>query len=167
MEEKLDLIAHGQEDWQKVLLEFYKPFMEKIELGKKEIKSLKVVKPTGETCPECGNELVIRKGRYGEFISCSTFPKCKYSKTIDEKEEDKVDEVCEKCGSPMVVKLSRRGKFLACSAYPKCKNTKSLTPTKELDVACPECGGKLIERVGRRGKFYGCSNYPDCKFITN
>jgi len=170
MEETLDKIAEGKEDWQKILREFYEPFIKKIEEGKKSIKSLKSVKPTGEMCPECGAELVIRKGRYGEFIACSNFPKCKYSKNIDGTEKEKPQEsgeVCEKCGSPMVIKNSRRGKFLACSAYPKCKNAKPLTPPKELDVPCPECGGKIIEREGRRGKFYGCANYPKCKFIAN
>ena len=172
MEEALDKIAEGKEDWQKILAEFYEPFMAKIERGKKEIKSLKVAKPTGEKCPECGDgELVIRKGRYGEFIACSNFPKCKYSRNIDKdgkvEEPETTDEVCDKCGAPMVIKNSRRGKFLACSAYPKCKNTKPLTPPKELSVPCPECGGKIIERQGRRGVFYGCANYPDCKFIAN
>ncbi len=174
MEEKLDLIAEGKEDWQKTLLEFYEPFIQKIEKGKKEIKSLKTVTPIGEKCPECEDgELVIRKGRYGEFISCSNFPKCKYSRNLkedkesDKKEPEETNEVCDKCGSPMVIKQSRRGKFLACSAYPKCKNAKPLTPPKEAKVPCPECGGKLLERSGRRGKFYGCENYPKCKFITN
>ncbi len=170
MEETLDKIGEGKEDWQKVLREFYDPFMQKIEKGKKEIKSLKVAIPTGEMCPECGAELLLRKGRYGEFIACSNFPKCKYTKNVNGQEPEKpeeTDEVCEKCGSPMVIKNGRRGKFLACSAYPKCKNAKSLTPAKEISVPCPECGGKLQEREGRRGKFFGCVNYPKCKFIAN
>ncbi len=174
LEEKLDLIAEGKESWQKVLGDFYEPFMEKIEKGKKDIKSLKTVKPTGRKCPSCEDgELVIRKGRYGEFISCSTFPKCKYSENIKKEgeegkdEPETTDEVCDKCGSDMVIKNSRRGKFLACSSYPKCKNAKPLTPPKEAEVPCPDCGGKLLERSGRRGKFYGCENYPKCKFITN
>ena len=173
MEEALDEIALGKENWQKVLKDFYEPFMEKIEKGKKEIKSLKTVTPIGEKCPECEDgELVIRKGRYGEFISCSNFPKCKYSRNLKDEnsstpQAEETNEVCDKCGSPMVIKQSRRGKFLACSAYPKCKNTKPLTPPKEADVPCPECGGKLLERSGKRGKFYGCENYPKCKFITN
>ncbi len=170
MEETLDKIAEGKEDWQKVLLEFYEPFMEKIAEGKKSIPSQKMAEPIGEQCPECGAELLKRKGRYGEFIACSNFPKCRYSRNIDGTEAEKpeaTDEICDKCGAPMVIKNSRRGKFLACSAYPKCKNAKPLTPPKELEVPCPECGGKLIERQGRRGTFYGCANYPKCKFIAN
>ncbi|MCB4749195.1 MAG: type I DNA topoisomerase [Sulfurovum sp.] len=170
MEETLDKIATGEENWQNILKEFYTPFMQKIEEGKKNIKSLKVATPTGEICPKCNSELLLRKGRYGEFIACSNFPKCKYTKNTDGTESEQpeeTDEKCEKCGSAMIIKNSRRGKFLACSAYPKCKNAKSLTPPKELKVPCPKCGGKLQEREGRRGKFYGCGNYPKCKFITN
>jgi len=174
MEATLDEIADGKENWQDILREFYEPFIAKIEKGKKEIKSLKTVTPIGEKCSDCEDgELVIRKGRYGEFISCSNFPECKYSRNMkkdgkDEKAEpESTDEVCDKCNSPMVIKQSYRGKFLACSAYPKCKNAKPLTPPKEADVPCPECSGKLLERSGKRGKFYGCANYPKCKFLTN
>ncbi len=170
MEEILDQIDEGKKEWQSVLKEFYTPFVHKVEEGKKNIKSLKTVKATGEMCPECGAELLLRKGRYGEFIACSNFPKCKYTKNPDGNEPEqpeKSDEICDKCGAPMVIKDSRRGKFLACSAYPKCKNAKPINPPKELEVPCPECGGKLQEREGRRGKFYGCTNYPKCKFIAN
>jgi len=170
MEETLDMVAEGKKDWQEILKAFYAPFMQRIEEGKKRIKSLKQATPTGEMCPKCGSELLLRKGRYGEFIACSNFPKCKYTKNPDGTEKEapeETDEVCEKCGSPMVIKESRRGKFLACSAYPKCKNAKSLTPPRELEVPCPLCGGKIQEREGRRGKFFGCANYPKCKFIAN
>lgn len=170
MEEVLDEIGEGHKAWQEVLKEFYTPFMQKIEEGKKNIKSLKVAIPTGEMCPKCGSELLLRKGRYGEFIACSNFPKCKYTKNTDGSEPEQPEETdvkCDKCGAPMVIKDSRRGKFLACSAYPKCKNAKPLTPPRELDVPCPECGGKLQEREGKRGKFFGCTNYPKCKFIAN
>ena len=176
MEEVLDEIADEGKDWQKVLHDFYFPFMEKIEEGKNAITSLKVAKPIGRNCPECGSELLLRKGRYGEFIACSGFPKCKYTEQVEsdaaagEKKEipaaEATDEVCEKCGSPMVVKNGRNGKFLACSGYPKCKNTKSLEEQKESQVPCPECGGKLIWRTSRRGAFWGCENYPKCNFIS-
>lgn len=170
MEETLDEVAEGKTNWQTILKAFYTPFLHKIEEGKKNIKSLKIAIPTGENCPKCESELLLRKGRYGEFIACSNFPKCKYTKNTDGSEvegPEETDEKCEKCGSMMVIKNSKRGKFLACSAYPKCKNAKSLEPTKELTVPCPECGGKLQEREGRRGKFFGCVNYPKCKFIAN
>ncbi len=170
MEEKLDEVAEGNTNWQSILKEFYTPFMQKVEDGKKNIKSLKVAIPTGESCPKCEAELLLRKGRYGEFIACSNFPKCKYTKNTDGTEvegPEETDEKCEKCNSMMVIKNSKRGKFLACSAYPKCKNAKSLEAMKELTVPCPECGGKLQEREGKRGKFFGCINYPKCKFIAN
>ena len=170
MEETLDEVAEGNTSWQTILKEFYTPFLNKVEEGKKNIKSLKIAIPTGEDCPKCKSELLLRKGRYGEFIACSNFPKCKYTKNADGTEiegPEETDEKCEKCGSMMVIKNSKRGKFLACSAYPKCKNAKSLEPAKELTVPCPECGGKLQEREGKRGKFFGCVNYPKCKFIAN
>ncbi|MBL0721311.1 MAG: type I DNA topoisomerase, partial [Sulfurovum sp.] len=170
MEKRLDKVDEGTEDWQKVLKDFYNPFMKKIAYGKENIKSLKVAIPTGEDCPKCGNELLLRKGRYGEFIACSNFPKCKYTRNTDGTEPEQpeeTDEICDKCNSPMVIKKSKRGKFLACSAYPKCKNAKPLTPPKELTIACPECKGKLLEKEDKKGKFFGCINYPKCKFRVN
>jgi DNA topoisomerase-1 len=170
MEEELDEVAEGNTSWQTILKEFYTPFMQKVEDGKKNIKSLKVAIPTGENCPKCKAELLLRKGRYGEFIACSNFPKCKYTKNSDGTEiegPEETDQKCEKCDSMMVIKNSKRGKFLACSAYPKCKNAKSLEPAKELSIPCPKCGGKIQEREGKRGKFFGCVNYPKCKFISN
>jgi len=170
MEEKLDKIGEGKLDWQKVLYDFYQPFIEQIEKGKENIKSQKIAIPIGKECPKCGGELLRRKGRFGEFIACSNFPKCKYTTDLDgnpPKEPEKTDTKCDKCGETMVIKESKRGKFLACSAYPKCKNTKPLTPPKESKIPCPKCGSKLLERVGKRGKFYGCSAYPKCRFIVN
>ena len=170
MEANLDEVDEGKLDWQKVLLDFYEPFMKKISEGKEKIKSQKMAIPTGEMCPKCGSELLRRKGRYGEFIACSNFPKCKYTTDLDGNappEPELTDKVCDKCGSFMVIKDSRRGKFYACSAYPKCKNTQPLIPPRELTVPCPKCGSKILEKEGKRGKFYGCSNYPKCRFISN
>ena len=175
MEEVLDEIADEGKDWQKVLHDFYFPFMDKIAEGKEKIVSQKLAKPLGRNCPKCGEELLLRGGRYGNFIACSGFPKCKYTEQVEEDGEtaagpdaEKTDEKCDKCGSEMVIKNGRNGKFLACSSYPDCKNTKPLddgnAPTS--DVPCPDCGGKLVFRRSRRGAFWGCEKYPDCKFIS-
>ncbi|QPI00041.1 type I DNA topoisomerase [Campylobacter concisus] len=142
LEEKLDEIALDKADWQKVLSDFYYPFMEKISAGKTGIKSLKTATPIGEKCPECGSELVLRKGRYGEFIACSNFPKCKYSRNVA-KDNEKSTET-----------------DTATAAKPK-------RELKKLDVPCPKCGGEIVERFSRRGKFYGCANYPKCDFVSN
>ncbi|QPH85174.1 type I DNA topoisomerase [Campylobacter concisus] len=142
LEEKLDEIALDKADWQKVLSDFYYPFMEKISAGKTGIKSLKTATPIGEKCSECGSELVLRKGRYGEFIACSNFPKCKYSRNIA-KDNEKSTEAS-----------------TTVAAKPK-------RELKKLDVPCPKCGGEIVERFSRRGKFYGCANYPKCDFISN
>ena len=175
LEDKLDSIAEQKAEWQGVLREFYHQFMQKIELGKKNIVSLKQNTPTGESCPECSKELVKRKSKFGEFVGCSGYPKCKYIKR-DESSGDlgeSSDEfgVCEKCGKAMIKKVGRNGAFLACSGYPNCKNTKSLGAKKERKIVggvkCPKCGGDIVERISRRGKFYGCGNYPKCKFVSN
>lgn len=174
MEETLDEISESGKSWHKILLDFYYPFLEQIEAGKNNIVSLKMAKPLGRNCPQCGSELLLRSGRFGEFIACSGFPKCKYTEQTEESQKenpttpDEVsEEVCDKCGSAMVVKNGRNGKFLACSGYPKCKNTKTLNQeTKYSEVPCPECGGKLLWRQSRRGAFWGCEHYPKCKFIS-
>jgi DNA topoisomerase-1 len=173
MEETLDEISDEGKSWHKILLDFYYPFIEKIEAGKANIVSLKIAKPLGRNCPQCGSELLLRSGRFGEFIACSGFPKCKYTEQTEENQKenpttpDEVsEEVCDKCGSAMVVKNGKNGKFLACSAYPKCKNTKTLAEQKTSEIPCPECGGKLLWRQSRRGAFWGCEHYPKCKFIS-
>ena len=158
MEETLDLIAEDKADWQKTLSDFYTPFMKNIELGKKNIKSLKVVVPTGEKCPECGEELVKRKGRYGEFISCSAFPKCKYTKNLGKSEKKAkviVEGVaCPQCGGDIVERFSRRGKFYGCDNYPKCKFVSTYQPTNK---KCPECGEMMITRELRKKQIFECT----------
>jgi DNA topoisomerase-1 len=117
---------------------------------------------------------LLRSGRFGEFIACSGFPKCKYTEQTEENKkeiatnaEGEITEVCEKCGSPMVTKNGRNGPFIACSAYPECKNTKTLhQETKYSETPCPDCGGKLLWRQSFRGAFWGCESYPKCKFIS-
>ncbi|WP_187865543.1 type I DNA topoisomerase [Helicobacter pylori] len=172
LEEELDNIAQNKADYQQVLKDFYYPFMDKIEAGKKNIISQKVHEKTGQSCPKCGGELVKKNSRYGEFIACNNYPKCKYVKQTENAHDGANQELCEKCGGEMVQKFSRNGAFLACNNYPECKNTKSLKNTpnaKEVieGVKCPECGGDIALKRSRKGSFYGCNNYPKCNFLSN
>ncbi len=172
LEEELDNIAQNKADYQQVLKDFYYPFMDKIEAGKKNIISQKVHEKTGQSCPKCGGELVKKNSRYGEFIACNNYPKCKYVKQTENTNDGANQELCEKCGGEMVQKFSRNGVFLACNNYPECKNTKSLKNTPNAKetiegVKCPECGGDIALKRSRKGSFYGCNNYPKCNFLSN
>ncbi|MCK0500546.1 type I DNA topoisomerase [Helicobacter pylori] len=172
LEEELDNIAQNKADYQQVLKDFYYPFMDKIEAGKKNIISQKVHEKTGQSCPKCGGELVKKNSRYGEFIACNNYPKCKYVKQSENANDGSKQELCEKCGGEMVQKFSRNGAFLACNNYPECKNTKSLKNTPNANeiiegVKCPECGGDIALKRSRKGSFYGCNNYPKCNFLSN
>ncbi len=172
LEEELDNIAQNKADYQQVLKDFYYPFMDKIEAGKKNIISQKVHEKTGQSCPKCGGELVKKNSRYGEFIACNNYPKCKYVKQTENANDGAKQELCEKCGGEMVQKFSRNGAFLACNNYPECKNTKSLKNTPNANeiiegVKCPECGGDIALKRSRKGSFYGCNNYPKCNFLSN
>lgn len=172
LEEELDNIAQNKADYQQVLKDFYYPFMDKIEAGKKNIISQKVHEKTGQSCPKCGGELVKKNSRYGEFIACNNYPKCKYIKQTENANDGAKQELCEKCGGEMVQKFSRNGAFLACNNYPECKNTKSLKNTPNANeiiegVKCPECGGDIALKKSKKGSFYGCNNYPKCNFLSN
>jgi DNA topoisomerase-1 len=124
-------------------------------------------------CEKCGGPFVVKSGRYGRFLACSNYPKCKNTREFTQNEKGDIqvsesvatDEICSLCHAGMVIKKGRYGKFLACSNYPKCKFIKPIS----LGVACPEedCNGYLTEKTSRRGKlFFSCSRYPDCKFAT-
>ncbi|MGT0086436.1 type I DNA topoisomerase [Helicobacter pylori] len=172
LEEELDNIAQNKADYQQVLKDFYYPFMDKIEAGKKNIISQKVHEKTGQSCPKCGGELVKKNSRYGEFIACNNYPKCKYVRQTENANDGANQELCEKCGGEMVQKFSKNGAFLACNNYPECKNTKSLKNTPNANeiiegVKCPECGGDIALKRSRKGSFYGCNNYPKCRFLSN
>ncbi|MBO6047149.1 MAG: type I DNA topoisomerase [Erysipelotrichaceae bacterium] len=162
MESTLDEIANGQDTYVEVLTNFenkFEPLLEEAYSGMEQIQPEK----TGEICPECGGELVVRKGRFGEFVACSNYPKCKYVKK-EETTVEETGETCPKCGSPMVFKNGRYGRFEACSNYPECKYIKSNEP-EVTDEKCPNCGSPIVVKRGRFGPFKACSNYPTCKTI--
>ena len=144
METDLDKIAEGKSDHVKVLKNFYNDFEDALKDAFEKMPK-KEVQETGEDCPKCGSPLVIRKGRFGEFVACSNYPKCKYIK----QDESKVNAVCAcpNCGSDIVEKHSKRGKvFYGCSNWPKCKTAYWDKPTGN---KCPECGEMLTEKKGQ------------------
>lgn len=170
MEADLDNVAAGKTDWIPVVDEFYKPFAKLLKKKEKEIKKedIVVLGDSDEKCELCGKKMIIKLGKYGRFLSCSDFPKCKGIKSLEEEDAEELAEkyeaapVCPKCGGEMTLKTGRFGKFWACQKYPECKGVASLI----LKEKCPECGSGLVERRGKWGKtFVGCSGYPKCRYI--
>lgn len=168
MEEELDSVEEGSDDWVKVVRDFYTPFIKTMNAVKKKEKAIKkaMTETTDIKCEKCGELMVIKWGRNGRFLACSAWPECKSTKPLPEEEaRTKTDQKCDKCGSDMVIKTGRFGRFMACSKYPECKNAKPLT----LGIPCPKptCGGQLIEKQTKsRRAFYGCTNYPKCDFAS-
>ena len=174
LERDLDSIEEGSVDWIKTLETFYSGFRESLQKAAVEMKDLrKNGEETDELCEDCGHPMIIKWGRFGKFLSCSNFPKCRNTKPINGDDEPgtpsatkETDEICEKCNSKMVVKEGRYGSFLACSAYPSCKNTKPISVP--VGVPCPKCSkGDVVEKRTRKGRmFYGCDQYPACDFVS-
>lgn len=162
LENTLDEIAENKADWQETLKEFYYPFMRKIEEGKSTIKSQKTFTKLDEKCPQCGSELAVRKGRYGEFIACLAFPKCRYSRNLKEDNAEKketkkpngIGVKCPKCKDGEVVeRFSRRGKFYGCNHYPKCDFVSNYKPSEE---KCEKCGEMMVIKELKKGTFLEC-----------
>lgn len=173
MESDLDEIADGEKDWHQVLDIFYQGFKKQMDQALASLHS--AVEPTDEICDKCGGEMIIRTGRYGRFMCCSNYPKCKNIKDIRGEGDggapaEVTGEVCPECGANLVVRKSKFGKFISCSNYPTCtykRNVDGSTSAKETDIVCEKCGHKMVERNGKYGKFLACSNYPECKNIKN
>ncbi len=144
MEEDLDQVAEGKEVWNDVLKEFYQLFEPRVKSAFSDMEK-KAPEETGEVCPECGSPLVVRNGRYGEFVACSNYPTCKYIKK--DKPEEVVVMDCPYCDGKVVEKKTRKGKmFYGCSNYPKCKFA---SWDKPVEGKCIDCGGYLIEKNGK------------------
>lgn len=176
MEEKLDLVAEGDQEWIKLLRDFYDPFDRNLESAQEKMIELKQqVIETDQVCEKCGSGMIIKMGRYGQFLACSNYPDCRNTKDLGEDGEESEPEdpddapSCEKCETDMMIKMGRYGKFWACSNYPDCKSTQAIVVKSGL--ACPKegCDGQLVERRSKkRGRvFWGCSNYPNCTHLTN
>lgn len=145
MEDELDKIAAGKQAWADVISEFYTPFSRELENAKKHMPKTQIEpEKVGRTCPEDGGELVFRNGKFGKFISCNNFPKCRYTEPWLEK----IGVTCPTCGIGEVIeKRSKKGrKFFGCSRYPDCDFTSWDKPTGK---ACPNCGGVLVEKANK------------------
>ncbi len=176
MESKLDDIEDGGKIWQKVVGEYYNGLEDKIAAAMGDSFSLKAADEVSDViCENCGSRMVYKNGKFGRFLACPNFPKCRNTKALDEngnvvdkenpKQPEQTGVICDKCGSPMVLRHGKFGDFLACSAYPKCKNIKNIQ-TNEDYGKCPDCGKPLKRIISGKGAFYGCIGYPDCKFTS-
>lgn len=155
METDLDKIADGKSDYVKVLKNFYKDFEPAVENAMDKMPK-KEAEETGEDCPECGHPLVYRKGKYGKFIACSNFPKCKYIKSEASAQKEICD--CINCDGKIIEKRSKRGKiFYGCNNYPKCKTAFWDEP---IGKKCPNCNNMLVKK-GKKIKCSSCDYKED------
>ncbi len=192
MESDLDRVEEGAVNWVELLREFYDEFSKSVEHAKHDVESRKTEIPTDISCGKCGKIMMIKEGRFGQFLACTGFPECRNTAEftrsedggiiIDEKQTSaQCDLECDKCGAPMQVRRGKYGEFLSCSRYPECKNPREFTrsedgaivmkekekPQLREDVLCEKCGKPMVVRKSRRGPFLGCSGYPRCRSTLN
>jgi DNA topoisomerase-1 len=171
LEKRLDEVERGSQEWVPVVADFYGPLQQMLSAAEEAMPA-----DTDEVCPECKEgHLVLKASRFGPFMGCSRYPKCKYRRAMTPNGEvpqpKLLEEMCPDCGRPLQLRTGRYGEFVGCSGYPECKYIK-----RELVQAagessgekCPQCGeGQLVQRTGRFGPFIACSRYPECKYRAN
>lgn len=189
VENDLDSVESGTEEWGQVLDKFYGPFEKALGEATEKMERIKVPEVLLEqTCPKCGKQLALKEGRFGRFAACTGFPECDF--TAPEEQilkgegeenaegatgEEQPEVLCSECGAPMIVRRSRRGPFLGCSKYPECTHTQPLPgqegaeqkkePAPWTSILCEKCGRPMAIRTGKRGQFLGCSGFPRCRSI--
>ncbi|MGN2369148.1 type I DNA topoisomerase [Clostridium botulinum] len=159
MEKKLDNVEEGSESWTQIVEEFFTPLKIAIEKAEKEISKVVIEDKVSDVkCDKCGRMMVIKRGRYGEFLACPGYPECKNAKPIVEE----LDVPCPECGKTIVVKKSKRGKkFFGCSGYPECTFVSWYEPVKD---KCPKCDSYMVLKYSKtKGKYIKCSN-GDCDY---
>jgi DNA topoisomerase I len=177
VEAQLDKIAEGGAGWTDIVRSFYAPFVKALDLATKEMEASRIEpKMSDEKCPICAEPMLIRESRFGKYLSCSTFPKCKGKIQLTPEGQkvvlEKTGETCDLCGKDMVIRTGRKGRFMACSGYPDCKNTfsldaegKKIEGSRPLQTTrpCNKCGKHMWLRTGKRGFFLTCPGYPKCR----
>ena len=171
LEKRLDQVESGHEDWVPVVSGFYGPLQKMLTEAQEAMPA-----DTDEVCPECHEGHLVRKAsRFGPFMGCSRYPKCKFRRALtingETAQPKLLEEPCPVCGRPLQLRTGRYGEFVGCSGYPECKYIKkdaSQSAAKPTGQKCPQCGeGELVERTGRYGPFVACSRYPECKYRAN
>ena len=174
LEDDLDAISRGEQEWIPLLSNFWTPFKKQIDDTEENVDRKQVTQEAlDEECPKCAKPLAIRLGRRGRFIGCSGYPECDYTRNVTGDKEPEQTEtiegrVCPECSSPLIVRQGRYGKFIGCSNYPTCKHIEPLEKPADTGVECPTCNkGTMLKRKSRYGKiFYSCSGYPECKYAV-
>ncbi len=159
MEVKLDNVEAGKESWTHIVDEFFTPLKEDIEKAEKEISKVIIEDKVSDVpCDKCGRLMVIKHGRFGDFLACPGYPECQNTKPIVEE----VDANCPLCGGKILVKRSKKGnRFYGCSNYPECNFVSWYEPTNE---KCPECGSYMVKRYSKsKGEYLKCSD-KECKY---
>ena len=171
LEGRLDAVENGSQEWVPVVSDFYGPLQRMLSAAEEAMPA-----DTNEVCPECKQgHLVQKASRFGPFLGCSLYPKCKYRRALTPEGEvpqpTLLEEPCPLCGKPLQQRTGRYGPFVGCSGYPECKYIKkdaSQAEAKLTGEKCPMCGeGDVVERTGRYGPFVACSRYPECKYRAN
>jgi DNA topoisomerase-1 len=192
MEEELDEIEEGKLAWTDALQEFYGKFARDLKLFETYVRGRKQQAiPTDEKCENCGSPMVIKLGRFGQFLACSNYPECRTTREVAKPASadgdgakadassgadgaEQIEETCELCGKPMAMKRGRFGPFLGCTGYPECRNIRRVSkktgavapaPVPIEGETCPVDGAQLVRRHGPYGEFVSCANYPTCKYI--
>ncbi len=179
LEERLDSVATGDVEWTAMLHDFYGRFSQRLETAYDEMSHAKAeMQPAIYKCPECGSKTAYRFGKNGRFLTCASYPDCKYASAIDRKGQprlpERVDVACPEDGSPMEKRIGRFGPFLASINYPEIKTVVNLdkkggikypTPPPLLveSLICEKCESSMNLRNGKRGPWLGCSTFPKCK----
>ncbi len=177
MESKLDSIENQENTIVGVISDFYKKFESEMKLAYDKASQVKVTPEYEESdviCDKCGAKMIYKNGRFGKFLACPSYPKCRNTKALDKygsvvvKEAENIELAgfkCELCGGEMVVRRGRYGTFYACANYPICTNTKQ--KTVDVGVSCPKCSSRILARHGKgRTLFYSCEKYPECNFSS-
>lgn len=161
MEDELDEIAAGENNFVTVVNDFYTPFQADLDEMEKKIDKI--------ICEKCGSEMIMRIGRFGKFLACSNYPECKNIKSLREFRDEHAEpeytgESCPKCSARTIFRNGKFGRFIGCERYPDCDYIKNIT----LGINCPKCGtGEIAERKSKRGRiFYGCNRFPECNFVS-